>query len=126
MHSIPVCRSFTLYVDPSSTSVIELGTIDHPYKEFESVVAELMNFHTHNDRSINVYIMEETINYWLQSSSYVSNITSLNLQVYSKIRASPNHANFVGVKSSSHRVAPGMYTKFSILGKCFHDYLFSE
>ena len=116
MHSIPVCRSFTLYVDPSSTSVIEFGTIDHPYKEFESVVAELMNFHTHNNRSLKVYVMENTIVYWLLSESYISNITHVTIQSYSKIHAEPNMINIVGVKSSFHRIPPGMHTKFSILG----------
>ena len=117
LRSIPLCRSLNYYLDPTSTSVVELGTIEHPYKEFESVLVELMNFHTHNNRVINLYIMEETISYWLQSNSYISNITMLNVQTYSNTRAVPSLANIVGVKVSEHRVSPGMATRFSILSK---------
>lgn len=117
MHSIPLCRSFKYYIDPTSTSVVELGTKDHPYKDFESVLVELLNFHTHNDRTINIYILEDTITYWVLADSYFSNITLVNVQSYSRVRANSSKANIVGVTSYSNRVAPGVPSKFNILGK---------
>jgi hypothetical protein len=117
MHSIPLCRSYEYFIDPTSKSVVELGTINHPYKDFESVMVELLNFHTHNDRTINIYIMEDVITYWVIAESYFSDITLVNVQSYSKITAAPNKANIVGVTDTSHRVAAGVPTKFGILGK---------
>jgi hypothetical protein len=117
MHSIPLCRSYEYFIDPTSKSVVELGTIDHPYKDFESVMVEILNFHTNNQRTINIYIMEDVITYWVIAESYFSDITLVNVQSYSKITAVPNKANIVGVTSTSHRVAAGVPTKFGILGK---------
>ena len=47
-----VWRSFEYYVDPLSTSMIELGTKEHPYRTIESVNLEIINFHSHTDSDI--------------------------------------------------------------------------
>jgi hypothetical protein len=116
MHNIPLCRSFTYYVDSSSTSSVEFGTEGHPYKSYDSVNIELMNYHTGNDRSVTVYVKEETINYWLLDTIYVSNITAFSIKTYSSVRTNPNKAAFVGVEIASLVIAEGMPTKFNILG----------
>jgi hypothetical protein len=116
MHDIPLCRSLTYYVDSSSTSSVELGTEGHPYKSYNSVNIELMNFHTGNDRSIMVYVKEETINYWLKNTIVVSNITALSITSYSSVRTDPNKAAFVGVEIESLVIPEGMPTIFNILG----------
>jgi hypothetical protein len=120
MHDIPLCRSLTYYVDSSSTSNLELGTEGHPYKSYDSVNIELMNFHTGNDRSVTVYVKEETINYWLKANTFVSNITSFTITTYSTLRVDPNKANFIGTKSS-FIISPGMLTQFSILGTTLYS-----
>jgi hypothetical protein len=103
-------------VDSSSTSSVELGTEGHPYKSYDSVNIELMNFHTGNDRSVIVYVKEETINYWLKANTFVSNITSFTITTYSTVRTDPNKAAFVGVEIESLVIPLGMPTKFNILG----------
>lgn len=119
MHNIPLCRSFNYYVNPQSTSVVELGTKEHPYKSFEPVLVELMNFHTGNERAVNIYIMEETIVYWLRGHTYFSNITEVNISTYSYKNENSEKANVVGVEDSSYIVPPGTPTKFNILSKLF-------
>jgi hypothetical protein len=103
-------------VDSSSISTTELGTEDHPYKNYAPVNIELMNFHTGNDRSVKVYIQEETINYMLQAKTFVSNITSFAITTYSTIRGDPEKANFVGAEVESFMILPGKPTLFNILG----------
>jgi hypothetical protein len=117
MHDIPLCRSLTYYVDSSSTSSVELGTKRHPYKSYDSVNIELMNFHTGNDRSVIVYVQEETINYWLKDTIIVSNITAFSIKTYSSEITDSNKAAFVGVEIESLVIAEGMPTIFNILGR---------
>jgi hypothetical protein len=117
MHDIPLCRSLTYYLDSSSTSSVELGTKGHPYKSYHSVNIELMNFHTGNDKSITVYVKEETINYWLRDTIIVSNITAFSIKTYSSVRTDPNKAAFIGVEVESMVIAEGMPTIFKILGR---------
>jgi hypothetical protein len=119
MHDIPLCRSLTYYVDSSSTSSTELGTQNHPYKNYEPVNIELMNFHTGNDRSVMVYVREETINYMLQAKTFVSSITSFAITTYSTIRGDPEKANFVGAEVEKFMILPGVPTLFNILGTAF-------
>ena len=78
----PVCRSFQYFVDTDSQSVLELGTKQHPFKNLQFVFVELLNFHSHSDRSISVYCMENTTNYIMLSMAYIINITSVTILPY--------------------------------------------
>jgi hypothetical protein len=121
MHDIPLCRSLTYYVDASSSSSTELGTQDHPYKNYEPINVELMNFHTGNDRSVQVYVREQTINYMLQAKTFVSNITAFAITTYSNVRANPEKANFIGAEVERFMTLPGKSTLFNILGIIFYN-----
>lgn len=116
MKNIPLCRSFTYYVNPLSTSVTELGTKSHPYKELDSVFVELMNYHTHADRIITVNILEDSTVYILKPT-YISNITEVIFKPYSVNTAIARKAKIVMVNSKTPIIPPAMPTKFSILGK---------
>ena len=76
-------RGFNYYVDSGSLQTIELGTITYPYKSIELVFVELLNYHAHSNRTINVYIKENTINEVLLSKNFIINITSVNFKTYS-------------------------------------------
>ncbi|CAI2371351.1 unnamed protein product [Moneuplotes crassus] len=116
LNNVPLCRSFVYYVDPLSASPVELGTLQHPYKELESVLVELMNFHTNNGRSITVNIMESSINYITVSNTIISNLTSVRFQSYSKVNSDPNLAIIEALDADSKRIQAGVPTKYNILG----------
>jgi hypothetical protein len=103
-------------VNPRSTSSTELGTQAHPYKDLESVFVELMNFHSHSDRNITVYIMEYST-VFASVMTHITNITQVHFESYSKVSITPSKARIVGVRHASKIVAPSMPTKFSILSK---------
>ena len=117
LHNIPLCRSFTYYVNPLSTSPVELGTKQHPYKELQSVLTDLISFHTNSNRTITVYLMEDTTNFIL-TPSYISNITQVNFLTYSSKSTPPSSAKIVGVELESAVVPPAISSKFNILGRC--------
>ena len=90
-----VCRGFDYYVDPTSTSVIELGTLQYPFKSLGFVFVELLNFHSHSVRTINVYLKENTKNYVDLSFNYIINITTVIISSYSSTSSTPSKATLV-------------------------------
>ena len=96
MRSIPICKSFDIYINPNSTEIIELGTIDYPYKSLGLAFVELLNYHSHSNSSITIHIMEDTINYILVDSNYIINITQVTIKPYSNGSGVPNKATIVG------------------------------
>jgi hypothetical protein len=109
-------------VNPRSTSSTELGTQAHPYKDLESVFVELMNFHSHSDRNITVYIMESST-VFASVMTHITNITQVHFESYSEVSITPSKARIVGVKHASKIVVPSMPTKFNILSKDSIDIL---
>ena len=60
--NMPICRDFEYYVNPDSDSIIELGTKDYPYKHIAYAFVEVLNYHSHSDRNLTIYLMEYTRN----------------------------------------------------------------
>ena len=94
-----VWRSFNYYVNPNSQEIIELGTKAYPYKNIGLPFVEILNYHSHSNNSINIYVMENTDNYMLWNSNYVINITSVSVQSYSSISASTQKYANIYIKS---------------------------
>ena len=116
LDNVPLWRSFTYYIDFSSESVTELGTIDHPYKELRSAFVELFSFHSHTERDITIKIREETVNY-IPDQSIILNITNVQLESYSKTSEEPKRAEAIVVELESDIVLPTTLTRYKILRK---------
>ena len=84
------------------------------------VMIELMNYHTNEEgRNIEIYIKENSINYWVAGDFIFSNLTSVSIKTYSEISLTPNKANFEAIDQSSKRIQPGMVTLFSIISNFY-------
>ena len=90
-----VCRGFDYYVDPTSTEVIELGTLQYPFKSLGFVFVELLNFHANTARTINVHLKENTQNYVDLSFNYIINITTVTISSYSTTSNTTSKATIV-------------------------------
>ena len=102
------------YVNPDSESVVELGTKDYPYKDLGYVFVELLNFHSHSDRNLTIYVMEHTQNYLMVGQSAIVNITNVDILPYSSDEsATPGMATIVGVDEGSIESTKG--TSLNIL-----------
>ena len=53
----PVCRDLNYYINPSSQQIIELGTKTYPYKNIGLPFVEILNYHSHSNRTITVNIL---------------------------------------------------------------------
>jgi len=105
-------------VNPLSESVVELGTEDHPYKDIESVFVEILNFHSHTQRSIKVFVMEgSTI--FVNSPTYFVNITHVQIESYTEKSAVVGMARLVGIRTEDKIILPSMPSKFNILSNIF-------
>ena len=116
LKDIPVCRDFEYFVNSNSESPVEVGTKQHPYKDIESALVEVLNFHSHNERNVTVYVMEATT-VFVNSVTYVVNMTHVQIEAYNEKDDIPGLARMVGLDNSSKVIDSGMTTKFNILGK---------
>ncbi|CAI2365911.1 unnamed protein product [Moneuplotes crassus] len=107
------CRGFNYYVNSNSTDVVELGTKEFPYKSLSSVFIELLNYLSHRDITVNIYVLETTENYLELNKNYIINITHVNILTYSVTRSDPSHANLILKDSTISTINPS--TKYSLL-----------
>ena len=102
-------------------STSELGTYEHPYKELNSVLVELLNFHSHSDRNITIKILEGTTTF-LHKNSYILNTTRVTIEPYAKTISLGINPKIIAVDSMGAIVPPGVPTRFNILGKTLYFY----
>ena len=56
----PIWRSPKIYIDSKSKNIIELGTIEYPYKDSESAFSEIFNQYSHRNINISIFIKENS------------------------------------------------------------------
>ena len=116
LSDISLWRSFNYYVNPLSESVVELGTQTHPYKDIESAIIEILNFHSHSERTIKVYVMEGST-VFINSPAYFVNITHVQIESYSNRNTVAGMARMIGIYNESKILPPSKPSKFNILSK---------
>ena len=88
----PIWRSFDYYVDSTSENVVELGTKQYPFKSLGLVFVELLNYHANSNRTINVYLLENTDSYIDLGFNYIVNVSAVNFASYSLVSSTPSKA----------------------------------
>lgn len=85
-----VCRIYSdtgeieYYVDPQSTQPLELGTYEYPYRSLKSANFEILNFFSHSDISVVIYITD----------AYVEDDTNVYINMTSvKVTAHPDYTS---------------------------------
>ena len=111
--NIPICKSLNIYVDSGSTSVIELGTVDNPYKNLLLAFIEIMNLHSHTNRTINIYVKTGTTLHVMPDYMYLINISKVNLLTYTSSSSSPARPQIYSVLSGVTLLSPK--TMFNII-----------
>ena len=100
LRNLKLWRSLDYYVNPKSIEIVELGTKQYPFKNIALPFIEILNYHSHSSRTVNIYLMENTTNYLMQNTNYVINMTMVNIESYSLISNSPSRATIYGILSS--------------------------
>ena len=110
---IPICKSLNIYVDPKSTNIISLGTIENPYKSLLLAFVEILNLHSHSNRTINVFIHTGTTLYVMPDSMYIINISKVNILTYTSASSSTVRPKIYSVLSGVTLISPK--TLFNII-----------
>ena len=92
---VAVWRSTSIYIDPECLNIIELGTMNYPYKSSISAFSEILNQYSHSNNSISIYIKENTQLIIPNDIVYLINITSVSISSYSSSSSVPNSANIL-------------------------------
>ena len=79
-------------MNPDSDSIVELGTKDYPYKQLSYVLIEILNYHSHSNRNLTVYLMEQTTNILGFKQANIVNITNVSIVPYSPTSSDPAKA----------------------------------
>ena len=118
INDTPIWRDFDYYVDPSSSSLVELGSYSYPYKSIGLVFVELMNYHAHSNRTINVFLREGTINELQIAKNYIINTTLVNFKSYSTLSTSIPQKAILMMKDTNVTMFSPL-TLFNILNNTF-------
>jgi hypothetical protein len=92
LRNIPFWRSLSYYVDPDGSEIIELGTKRYPYKHPSLAFIEILNIHSHTERTVSVYLKELTTSYMNHGQNYMVNMTKVNIESYTDGINSPGRA----------------------------------
>jgi hypothetical protein len=112
--SIPsIWRGNSLYVDTESSSFLELGTKKYPYKSLKSAMSEVLNHHSNQNKTLSVYLKENTTVYLEDGTNFLINITSVQFMTYSNTSSSSTQATIVGTRIEQSGDSPK--SVFSIL-----------
>ena len=109
----PFCRDFEYYVNPDSDSIIELGTVNHPYKQITYAMIEILNYHSHTVRNLTIYLMEYTRNELAIGTGKIINITNIDIKPYTLRSVNADKATIVGIDEAN--IATSQNTFFSIM-----------
>ena len=82
-------------MNPDSESIVELGTKDYPYKQLSYVLIEILNYHSHSNRNLTVYLMEQTTNILGFKQANIVNITNVSIVPYSLTSSDPAKATIL-------------------------------
>jgi len=78
-----------IFVDPSSKSLLELGTFEHPYKTIEMPFLEIQRFYWNTDQMAEVFIKEASVLNMRQLSIYIMNMTMVKVSTYGFANSDP-------------------------------------
>ena len=102
------CRSLEFYIDPSSNELIELGTKTYPYRTLSPALAEILNYFSHTDKEVSIYLKEGTENsvYLEDATAYFLNLTTVSILSYSDSSpSSPGKAFLITTDNSIEKLS---------------------
>ena len=97
---VPIWKSANIYVDPTSSSIIELGTKSDPYKNLVLAFLDALNIFSHQNVTLNIYVKENTILPVTIGSMYIINTPKVNIAVYTDSGTNPRQSTIVFLDTS--------------------------
>ena len=108
-----ICRGNDFYVDPESSSILEIGSKDNPYRSMRALMSEILNHHSNQDKVISIYLKENTEVFLEDETNFLINITQVKISSYSDTQEGSQMATLIPTKNPQNGVS--MKSAFSIL-----------
>ena len=74
---------------------MELGTKEYPYRSLTLVFAEILNYLSNKNITINIYVKERTTNYLELNKNYIINTQAVNMLTYSDVGFTTEKVNLI-------------------------------
>jgi hypothetical protein len=116
------CRENTIYVNPDSSSSVELGTMDHPYKSIDQAFIEVFNYWDPTDM-VDIMVMESTMNnvFFEERPLIVNKNDNIKLKTYTTGGAQGAQATITVLNTATY--AMSSTTQFSLMAGIDYDYV---
>lgn len=85
-----LCLPTNIYVDPFSESVVERGTLKHPFKNLAVPFLLLQNFINFAELDVKIFIMELSITQIAPGIAYLVHLNKLSIETYTNSIYSKN------------------------------------
>ena len=82
IHNLKVWRKLEYYIDSNSAKILELGTREYPYKNFNLAIFEINNFVSSTDKEVTIKLSHSWDHEILHGETFIYNITNLKLEPY--------------------------------------------
>jgi len=112
-----------IYVDPTSTSPSELGTMAHPYKTIDQAFIEIFNYWPKADNPVKVVVKEATTNkvYFQERPLVINRKDNVEITTYKADGTVPgDQANLQVTNTETYAADPT--TRFSLMTGKTYDY----
>ena len=101
MRNIPVWRDPEYYIDSNSLQNIELGTQKYPFKKVGLSTMEILNYFSHTNYNITIYIKENTSVTLTNLRNFYLDIPNLEYKTYSDTGYAAKNASITIIDTSS-------------------------
>ena len=92
LKNIPIWRDTTYYIDANGLQPIELGTLKYPYKKIGLATMEILNFISHSNHNVTIYIMENNLIYMTNLRNFYIDFPNIQITTYSSTQNTPMRA----------------------------------
>ena len=113
MRNIPVWRDPEYYIDSNSLQNIELGTQKYPFKKVGLSTMEILNYFSHTNYNITIYIKENTSVTLTNLRNFYLDIPNLEYKTYSDTGYAAKSASITIIDTSSSYFSES--TQFNII-----------
>jgi hypothetical protein len=97
-----IWRNPTFYIDPLSSKLLEVGTINYPFRTFKSVSSEVLNHLSNKNLNLTILLKEGSKTYIEDDTTYFLGLNSVTLSTYSDGPSTTDKALLVPTAIQQH------------------------
>ncbi|CAI2363468.1 unnamed protein product [Moneuplotes crassus] len=97
-----ICRTLSIYIDPGSQKLLELGTLEFPYRTFKSAASEIINHYSNTNLEVKLFIKDGFIE---MDTFYFINMTRIIITAHPDYQLSYRRAQISFTSQHQHGIS---------------------